>query len=223
MLLVLLAGGLVLGRFVAWPAIASGAPPPKDPIAQTRLAMRFVVPPDMASLVRGQGRTSGTFERVSDDYDVLSAEIPVDWQDIETREWTSGGADLGVAISASTSLDGFAAGTDPGVVIAATHQEFEPSAVAGILDTEAQQYTSGCQQARSTPFATAYYTGTIAFAFNCGGGPRNVLIVAAVQPEGGHVIVVRMSAFGQGDLMAAAHILDTVQVLGDPGHDDHDH
>lgn len=222
-MLVLLAGALALGRVVAWPAVVFGAPPEDDPIGQTRAAMRFVLPSDMAAKVTGQGKDPGAFQRVSDDSDAISAEIPTAWQDIESRHWTSGALGHGLAVAASTSLEGFDAGTDPGLVIAATHDVFDPSAVGGFLDNEVQQYTAGCKQDRRADFATAFYVGTIAHAFNCGGGSRNVLIIAATPPAGGHLIVVRLSVFGQGDLKAAAHILDTVQVLGDPGHDDHDH
>lgn len=229
-LLVLLASVLAVGRVVAWPAVVFGAPPEDDPIGQTRAAMRFVLPADMAELpagaiprARGQDGAAGPFQRVSDDSDAISAEIPTAWQDIESRHWTSGSLGHGLAVAASTNLEGFDAGAEPGIVIAATHDEFDPSAVGGFLDNETQQYTAGCKQDRRADFATAFYVGKIAYAFNCGGGSRNVLIIAATPPAGGHLIVVRLSVFGQGDLKAVAHILDTVQVLGDPGHDDHDH
>jgi hypothetical protein len=192
-----------------------------DPVGRVRAEMRFAVPADVAQRVSQSGQSYPDFGTISDDSQALSTEVPRDWQETETGPWMIDGNDHGVFLSASSDLHEMGAGRASGVFIGAFHSHPDSGSVAGILEWEKQQFSAHCKQNRRIDYQTAFHAGQIDHFFACGGGPTNVLIGVVSSGDGRYFLIIRLHIHDQRDLVAAERVLNSIQVLGEPGHDDH--
>lgn len=154
------------------------------------------------------GSSTGSFEVVADDGDVIRVEVPTAWSDIDGASFTS---DYGTwaSIVAAPSVDGFNTTWDtPGVAIAASQEAVGVASVDTLIQGSADFLVGeGCQSLGREPFADGAHTGQFEIFDACGGVGAKYVTLAATSDDGSYVITVNVQANSDDDLAAIDRIL----------------
>ncbi len=217
---------LVLSSFAAYTAAGPRpAPPPggEDPVARLRTERRFAVPQEIADRVRqgpsGRAQPYGNYVTLGHDSDKITVEVPAAWNEIEYLPWVYQGQEVGLALMASTDLAAFGQRSAPGVFIGVSHLLTEISDPQTILQSEEQDFSSGCARGRRFDYDDAIYKGWFDH-FACDGA-SSVITAVTTTPDGSFIVLIRVVLRTPADLEAAKRIFDTFQVVGDPEQDEH--
>ena len=166
--------------------------------------------------------TYSGYTRVNDNEDKITLQIPVEWNDIETGEWTYKGRKVGVFVAASGDLGNFyASRSQAGVLIGVSHALAHGYSQAGLLDLEKREHAGACVYKGRFDFQNMFYLGQYDQFNNCANGTPNLLVLTTASADQKSLIMLRMVVVSQADLEAVDKILSSFQVLGDPEVDDH--
>ncbi len=166
--------------------------------------------------------TYSGYTRVNDNEDKITLQIPVEWNDIETGDWTYKGRKVGVFVAASGDLGNFyATRSQAGVLIGVSHALAHGYSRAGLLDLEKRDHVGSCVYKGRFDFENMFYLGQYDQFSNCVAGTPNLLVLTTASADQKSLIMLRMVVVSQADLEAVDKILSTFQVLGDPEVDDH--
>ncbi len=203
--------GLVVGALamlallwwlITW--LSSSSPSGID-VAST--ATPFVVAtPDTALL-------SGNYVSVTDVSGALSAEMPVEWGEVDGSNWfdASGvltGAHLTVAPSISALHGTYNA---PGVDLLASAVLSDGGQAN--LDFYKGTYATACTYDGRFDTSFGVYTGVYDTYTGCT-GQGNIYVAAGTAADGSHVVIFQCQYVTQAELEACNHILDSVAVAG---------
>lgn len=227
---ILVLTGLVLLTFAGLVTYASADPraaPPadrKDPVARVREERTFTVPQEVADRVRqgppaGRGRPYDRYVTVGHDSDKITFDAPADWDEIEYIPWVYQGREVGLAIIASSDVEAFMRQEAPGVFVGISHLLAETTGAQAVLDAEPQNLSRACNRGRRFTYDDAIYKGWYDH-FACSGA-SSVITAVTMSPDGGFVVLVRVTLRTPAELDAAKRIFDTFQVIGDPAEDEH--
>jgi len=166
----------------------------------------------------GGGDTYSGYTMVSDDYDAIQVEIPVEWSDVNGGAWVRDDREIGAAISASSNLDDFwDTYSTPGIWFSASREYAQLYDEAAFLDTLAD-YSDDCVYEGRFEYEDTAYTGIYEYYSDCGSVGSWIVNVVVVPENREYLIWVQTQVVGDADLDALDHILDSFYVIGDlPG------
>lgn len=180
------------------------------------------LPLSLRSNVSQSPSTYSGYTRVNDNEDKITLQVPVEWNDIETGEWTYKGRNVGVYVAASADLGNFyATRSQSGVLIGVSHALENAYGKAGMLGLEKRDLSGHCTYKGRFDFQNQFYAGQYDHFTNCAAGTPNLLVFTTTSADKKSLIYLRIVAVSQADLEAVDKILSSFQVLGDPEVDDH--
>ncbi len=151
---------------------------------------------------------------VTDDSQLITVDVPVEWFDIDGRVWetdlATGSFELiGPALTAAPDVAAFAEGWDtPGVFIGAS--AMIPMSVEQLLDTT--WFGDTCSYEGRFEYDDGSYTGLYDVYSNCAGTGNVFLVIVAEPPEQTWLALVQIQALTEADLVAADRITSTFTV-----------
>jgi len=161
------------------------------------------------------GGTSYTeYMVITDDSALIELSVPVEWSDIESHGWISGGEPIGPGLVASPDIPAWRAewGT-PGVFIGASNMLGQTPDAA----LDASRWDSFCTYEGRDDYDDGLYIGRYDLYSDCGDELSVFIVIAAEPPEGDFLIVVEIVVVTEADLDAADEIIRTFQVNGVDG------
>lgn len=162
------------------------------------------------------------YTRVNDNEDKITMQIPIEWNDIETGEWTYRGRNVGVFVAASGDLGNFySTRSQSGVLIGVSHSLQNAYGKEGMLGLEKRDHSGRCTYKGRFDFQNQFYIGQYDHYTNCAAGTPNLLVFTTTSADQKSLIFLRIVVVSEADLEAADKILSSFQVLGDPEVDDH--
>ena len=156
---------------------------------------------------------SGNYVSVTDVSGALSAEMPVEWGEVDGSNWfdSSGvlaGAHLTVAPSISALHGAYNA---PGVDLLASATLSDGGQAN--LDFYKSVYATACTYDGRFDTSFGVYTGVYDTYSACT-GQGNIYVAAGTAADGSHVVIFQCQYVTQAELEACNHILDSVTVAG---------
>ncbi len=162
------------------------------------------------------------YTRITDNTEKIRLQVPVEWNDIETGTWTYRGWNEGVFVAASGDLGKFySSRRQPGVFIGVSHSLASQYDRKGLLDLEKRDHSLRCRYKGRFNHQNLFYTGQYDHFTNCAPGAPGLLVLTTTSADQRSAILLRIVVASQADVDAAATILGTFQVLGDPELDEH--
>jgi serine protease Do len=143
------------------------------------------------------------FFRATDDLTLVSAEVPVEWGDVNGEP----NPDFGPSLYAAPDLQAFLESYDtPGVIIEAT-----ASRTAADIDATLDELdlSGECTFQGRNPYSDSLYTGSIDYYTDCGGTATSVFVLAVTPEDGSYLARLLIQAVDVRDLDAADRILNT--------------
>ena len=188
-------------------------------------SQRFSLPSEIrktTGLAQAPASYSG-YTRISDNEEKISLEVPVEWVDIETGEWTFKNRKAGIFLAASGNLVNFYAkgSSQPGVLIGVSRSLAQSYNKQGLLGLEKQDVPGKCIYKGRFDYKNQFYSGQYDQFTNCATGNPGLLIFTTASPDQKSLILIRIVVASQADLEAVDKIINTFQVLGDPEQDEH--
>lgn len=187
-------------------------------------SQRFSLPPvirETAGLPQASASYS-SYTRITDNEEKINVQVPVEWADIETGEWTFKNKKSGVFLAASGNLGNFYAGSsEPGVLIGVSHSLAQSYDKQGLLGLEKSDVPRKCIYKGRFDYQNPFYSGQYDQFTNCASGNPGLLIFTTASPDQKSLILIRIVVASDADLEAVDTIINTFQVLGDPERDDH--
>jgi serine protease Do len=154
-----------------------------------------------------------TFTEVSDDDGELTFEVPMDWQDVETKTWTLDGKEVGPGVVAATDAAAFRDGwVTPGTYVAASHTIGDGTSIDAILDDYRPTFARHCTLVGRESFQRGRYEGRYDLWENCGGSPTRFVTIAATHEDGSPTIYLQFQATTTAEFAALDRILASLEV-----------
>jgi serine protease Do len=143
------------------------------------------------------------YVNVTDDSGSISADVPVEWADIDGAP----NPDFGPSLYAAPNLDEFinSYGT-PGVIIEATSAR-TMNDIDATLDE--LSFADACTYEGRSPYADILYAGSLDTWSNCGGVGAVIFVVAVTPTDGSYLARILIQAVEDRDLDAADQIFNT--------------
>lgn len=169
--------------------------------------------------VGGGGDTSGTYQEyvgITDDFDSIYVEVPVEWGQVDGAPWEDEEGLLGGSIIAAPDIAGF---TDtygtPGLQIWASNQ-LGGGPMSELVDFF--DFSGDCTLDGRYDYEDSKYTGAYDLYVDCGGVGSVIIVLAAEPADGSHAVIILGQAITEADLEAMDTVLDTFNVIGElPG------
>jgi hypothetical protein len=194
--------------------------------AQEKLEMsqRFSLPleqQEWSKLAQGPSSYSG-YTPITDNEEKITVQVPIEWGDIETGEWTFKNKNVGVFLAASANLgDFYSTRSQPGVLIGVSRSLAQAYNKEGLLGLERRDLSRKCVLKGRYDYQNQFYSGQYDHFTNCATGTPNLLVFTTVSADQKSLIMIRIVVVSEADLEAADTIINTFQVLGDPERDEH--
>jgi hypothetical protein len=194
--------------------------------AQEKLetGQRFSLPAaiqEQSALAQALSSYSG-YTRITDNEEKIIVQVPVEWSDIETGEWTFKGKRTGVFLAASLDLGSFySTGSQPGVLIGVSRSLARSYDQDGLLGLERRDLGRQCAHMGRFDYRNQFYAGKYDHFTNCASGTSGLLIFTTASADKKSLIFIRIAVQSDADLEAVDTIINTFQVLGDPELDEH--
>ncbi|HSN75447.1 MAG TPA: trypsin-like peptidase domain-containing protein [Anaerolineae bacterium] len=143
---------------------------------------------------------------VNDDTGTLTMEVPVEWSDVDGSAWLLDGEEIGLSLTAATSVADFNNTWDtPGAFFGVSDQ-FDLT-TDELLDSF--DYSDDCTYDSRSEYSDSVYTGSYDLWTNCG-ETGSSLVVVGVQPEdASYLALVLVQVVGDADLDALDRIMNT--------------
>jgi serine protease Do len=148
----------------------------------------------------------GDYEAINDDSGTLTMEVPVEWSDVDGSAWLLDGEEIGLSLTAATSVADFNNTWDtPGAFFGVSDQ-FDLT-TDELLDSF--DYSDDCIYDSRSEYSDSVYTGSYDLWTNCG-ETGSSLVVVGVQPEdASYLALVLVQVVGDADLDALDRIMNT--------------
>ncbi len=143
---------------------------------------------------------------INDDSGTLTMEVPVEWRDVDGSAWLLDGEEIGLSLTAATSVADFNNTWDtPGAFFGVSDQ-FDLT-TDELLDSF--DYSDDCTYDSRSEYSDSVYTGSYDLWTNCG-ETGSSLVVVGVQPEdASYLALVLVQVVGDADLDALDRIMNT--------------
>ena len=166
------------------------------------------------------------FVTLRDETETLALDVPRTWGDIDFGPWVVDGETVGAFITASTDLGAFERGLDaPGVFFAASPALLDHTTERQLLQLEekrAKSIDKNCKAKTTVDFQSAFTKGQYLPFDKCKDRSEHLYIVAVMAPASAeYVAILRINAPDGESYAIAQKILESFQVVGAPGHDEH--
>lgn len=153
--------------------------------------------------------SSGEYETVTDDEQVITVQVPAAWNDIDGRGYSN---DYGTwnSIMASPNLSNFLSSwSTPGAVVSASQDAVGRVQASELVQRYADVMTGseGCTTQGRADYNDGYHVGQYEIFNNCGGVGAKYVVVAAQSVSGDYMIVVEVQANSDSDLAAVDRVV----------------
>lgn len=187
-------------------------------------SQRFSLPSvirDTSGLAQAPSSYSG-YTRITDNEEKITVQVPVEWSDIETGEWTFKGKNAGIFLAASSNLgDFYSSGSQPGVLIGVSRSLAQSYNKLSLLGLEKKDVPHRCIYKGRFDYKNQFYAGQYDHFTNCASGNPGLMIFTAASADQKSLILIRIIVTSEADLEAVDTIINTFQVLGNPEQDEH--
>ncbi|MBP1704858.1 MAG: peptidase family protein [Chloroflexi bacterium] len=149
---------------------------------------------------------------VSEENGRLTTELPSEWSDTSTGDWTRNDEVVGARIGASTNYDTWVDEyTVPGIFLGVS-TALAGTAVESELDSQKTTFEKDCTYDSRFDFNSYGYTGKFDAYRNCGGTSNSFYVVVLKPEDGSHLVMAQVVVLGDRDLMATDHAIETLKV-----------
>lgn len=135
------------------------------------------------------------FTTLTDDYSVLTIQVPGEWGDVTGEPFTTENGEEWASIAAAPNLDDYFNSWDtPGVEFAGTPTagRVDDATLVSFVQNVSTYMADGCTaQDAEQPYDDGFYTGVYSTFTQCGGGETFGFAIVAQNAEGSHVVYVR--------------------------------
>ena len=135
------------------------------------------------------------FTTLTDDYNVLTIQVPADWDDVTGEPFTTESGEEWASIAAAPNLEEYFNTWDtPGVEFAGTPTagRVDDATLVGFLQSVGAYMEDGCTAGDvEQPYDDGFYTGVYSTFTECGGGDTFGFAIVAQNAEGSHAVYVR--------------------------------
>ena len=175
----------------------------------------FPFPEDfMSHVTSAAGARSQAYEAfapVVDDLEMITVDIPAEWQDIDMGSWTYHGNEVGVFIAASANLDHFyATRAEPGVFVGAIRASRDV-----IMRFEQDAFSRKCKRSGRYAYKDNFYAGVYDLYTDClQQDGHSYLVAVALPADQEYLMLLRIAITSKADLQAATRIFESFQFLG---------
>jgi serine protease Do len=155
---------------------------------------------------------SYTYAVVTETDGRLSTELPTEWSDVSTGDWTRQDEVVGARIGASTNYDTWVDSyTVPGIFLGVS------TALAGTdveaeLDSQKTTFEKDCTYDSRLDYSAYGYTGKFDVYRSCGGTSNSFFVVVVKPADGSSLILAQVVVLGDRDLVATDHALETLKL-----------
>lgn len=163
---------------------------------------------------------------VADDTDTISMQIPREWDDIDIMVWEHKDKAVGHLISASRDLARFEsskpeAGVSlrvyaPAQVVPTKRNITEDKGLKEILSDQERGFSRRCRSQGRHNLKNNFYDAEYEFLSGCGRAKQHVLVINAKPRNQSYAVLLNIAVTSKADVEAAAKILQSFQVLGEP-------
>jgi hypothetical protein len=175
---------------------------------------------DWSGLIQGPSSYS-EYTEITDNEEKIKVQVPIEWSDIETGEWSFRGKNVGVFVAASADLGNFySTRSQSGVLVGVSRSLAHTYNKEGLLGLERRDFSRKCVHKGRFDYQNQFYSGQYDHFANCSGTP-GVLIFTTASADQKSLILIRIVVVSEADLQAVDTIMNTFQVLGDPERDEH--
>jgi len=217
LILVLIGGVGVRGKALS----TTGNAAPQNANSIQNLPLLQKLEAQQSVLAQGPSVYSG-YTEITDNEEKIRLQVPVEWSDIETGQWTFKNKKAGVFLAASADLANFyATRSQAGVMVGVSHSLARTYGKEGLLGLEKQDLSPQCRYKGRFDYQNQFYSGQYDHFTNCASGTPGLLIFTTASADQKSLIFIRMNVVSEADLQAADTIIKSFQVLGDPEQDDH--
>jgi serine protease Do len=153
-----------------------------------------------------------TYAVVSETNGRLTAELPTEWADVSTGDWTRSDEAVGARIGASTDYDAWIDGyTVPGIFLGVS-TKLAATEVASELDSQKATFTEDCTYESREDFDAYGYVGQFDIYRNCGGTSNSFFVVVVKPADASYLVLAQVVVLGDRDLQATDHAIETLKV-----------
>lgn len=151
------------------------------------------------------------YTTLTDDYEVLSIQVPASWDDVDGAPFTTESGQEWASIVAAPDIEDYLnTWSTPGVEFAGTpiSGRVDDATLTGFLEGVASYLADGCTAGdTAAPYDDGIYTGFASTFNECGGGDVFGYAIVAQNAEGTHAVYVRGQLDGQD---SPEEILDVI-------------
>jgi hypothetical protein len=155
---------------------------------------------------------------VTDDYNSIQLEAPLDWSDYDGSPWYDSGDVIGAQLIVSPDVNSFLeTWSTPGVIFSASDDLARLAGYLQLLNYVREDFMAECEYDGRFDYEDALYRGKYDLFNKCGGpGGADYMILSAVSIDDqfSYLILVEVQMVSDTDKETAQHILDTFQVIG---------
>ncbi len=158
--------------------------------------------------------TIATRGQASDD-EVITVQVPSEWNQVETDAWTYQGQQAGMFVAASAHLNRFyLMQSESGVFIGTSHLLAQLyRSVDAVLNLEQLTFKKRCKYKGRFDYHDNFYKGHYDDYSNCSTGSPDVFVIVTLSGNQKSLVLIRINAPRSADFDAKARILDTFQIL----------
>ncbi len=168
-------------------------------------------PLDTGNAVEPTEPAADGFTRLTDDYGVLSLQVPTDWTDVDGSPFTTDDGQEWASIVASTDIAAYSQTYDvSGVEFAGEPmpEGVTPEALQGFLQSITGYFVSDCERIDSDPaYDDGSYVGYQVGFQNCGATDTEGFALVAVDNASTHLVFLRAQIAGEDDPAAVYDVL----------------
>ena len=156
---------------------------------------------------------------VTDDLGVVAVDVPLEWADVDGAIGLDTNLDLvpdlGSGVQASPDLASYnnTWGT-PGVFVIGSSQVTNTLGEAVAVLSEASFAAFDCEPGEVTDYDDGYYTGIYQIFSSCGDTETEYTIIAALDPDETHMILVGFQLVSEADIDALEEVVSSFIVTG---------
>ncbi len=155
---------------------------------------------------------------VTDDFNAIVVDVPVEWSEIDGSAWTYDGEVIGAGITASPDIDEFRNSWNvPGVDFLVSDDLTNQIGYLQLLDEENLYRRDDCEYEGRYDYDDGYYRGKYDYFIKCGGpGGPGLWVLSAVSKvdQFAYLIMVNVPILSDADWDAIDQIVASFDVVG---------
>ncbi len=154
------------------------------------------------------------YATVSTDGGEISTEMPADWKDVRTGDWSRNDETVGIRIGASTDYPTWIDGYTVSGAFLAVSATLADKDIETILDGDKGTFSKDCTYDSRKDFDAAGYVGMFDLYTDCAGTGNAFVELAVKSADGSYLVFMQLVALADRDFTAADHIIETLTVKG---------